>query len=228
MGGSFQLPFVFPFRETLAFDNFQAQDANAGVLQYLRGFEAGADQFCFLWGSSGSGKTHLLKALSHASTTAVYLPLAQLLPHGPASLEGLEHYPLLVLDDVQVLAGDQAWEEQLFQLFNQVHACGAHICMAADRSPTQLPLTLADLRSRLQWSVIFEVQALDDNGRQWVLQQRAHDRGIELKDDVADYIMRRSLRGMSDLLAVLERLDTLSLAEKRRITIPFIRSTFGW
>jgi DnaA family protein len=228
MRGSFQLPFAFSFRETLDFDNFLLQPANAPLLPYLRAFENGPDQFCFLWGAAGSGKTHLLQALSHASESAVYLPLAQLLPHGPESLEGLDQFPLLVLDDLQAVAGQRDWEEQLFQLFNLLHASGGRICMAADASPAQLSLLLADLRSRLQLSVIFEVQGLDEAGRQQVLQQRARARGIELKEEEAAYIMSRSLRGMTDLLAVLERLDTLSLAEKRRITIPFIRSTFGW
>jgi DnaA family protein len=91
-----------------------------------------------------------------------------------------------------------------------------------------LPLALADLRSRLQLSVVFEVQPLDEAGRLEVLLQRAHQRGIELKDDVAAYIMARSPRGMLDLLSVLDRLDMLSLAEKRRVTIPFIRSIFAW
>lgn len=228
MGGSFQLPFAFSFREELDFDSFHATPANAALVHYLQGFGQGADQFCFLWGAAGAGKTHLLQALSHTSSTAVYLPLAQLLAHGPDSLAGLEAFAFLVLDDVQAVAGQRAWEEQLFQLFNALHAQGARICMAADRNPAALPLTLADLRSRLQLSVVFEVQPLDEAGRLAVLLQRARQRGIELKDEVAAYIMSRSPRGMLDLLAVLDRLDTLSLAEKRRITIPFIRGIFNW
>lgn len=228
MTAGFQLPFAFSFGETLDFDSFLTRPGNAALLQYLRGFAQGPDQFCYLWGASGAGKSHLLQALSHASDTAVYLPLAQLREHGAESLEGLEAYRFLVLDDLQAVAGQPVWEERLFALFNHLHANAGRICMAADASPVQLPLQLADLRSRLQLSVVFEVQALDEAGRMEVLQQRAHARGIELKDEVASYIMHHSVRGMRDLLTVLERLDTLALAEKRRITIPFIRSTFGW
>jgi DnaA-homolog protein len=228
MGGSFQLPFAFSFREELNFASFRPTAANAALLHYLQAFEAGSDQFCFVWGAAGTGKTHLLQALSHASSAAVYLPLAQLRLHGPGSLEGLGDFAFLVLDDLQAIAGDSAWEEQLFQLFNALHAQGGRICMAADRNPGALPLQLADLRSRLQLSVVFEVQPLDETGRCDVLVQRAQQRGIELRDDVAAYIMARSPRGLADLLAVLDRLDMLSLAEKRRVTIPFIRGIFGW
>jgi DnaA family protein len=228
MGSSFQLPFAFSFREELNFPSFRATPANAVLLQYLQGFGQGQDQFCFLWGLAGSGKSHLLQALCHDSPDAVYLPLAQLLAHGPHCLEGLDTFRFLVFDDVQVLAGQLEWQERLFQLFNALHAQGGHICLAADRNPAALPLALADLRSRLQLSVVFEVQPLDEAGRLEVLLQRAHQRGIELKDDVAAYIMARSPRGMLDLLSVLDRLDMLSLAEKRRVTIPFIRSIFAW
>jgi DnaA family protein len=228
MGGSFQLPFSFSFREELNFASFLTAPDNAALLHYLQGFGQGEDQFCFLWGAAGSGKTHLLQALCHASATAVYLPLAQLLEHGPQSLDGLDAFSFLVFDDVQLLAGQRAWEERLFQLFNAMHAQRAHICLAADRNPAALPFMLADLRSRLQLSVVFEVQPLDEAGRQQVLLQRAQQRGIELKDEVAAYIMARSPRGMLDLLAVLDRLDMLSLSEKRRVTIPFIRSIFNW
>lgn len=228
MGSSFQLPFAFSFREELNFASFHPTSANAALLQYLQGFGTGKDQFCFLWGMPGSGKTHLLQALCHASATAVYLPLAQLAGHGPRSLDGLDAFAFLVFDDVQAVAGQPEWEERLFQLFNALHARGARICLSADRNPVALPLALADLRSRLQLSVVFEVQPLDEAGRLEVLKQRAHQRGIELKEEVAAYIMARSPRGMLDLLAVLDRLDRLSLAEKRRVTIPFIRSIFDW
>lgn len=228
MRTSFQLPFAFSFREELSFDNFIAGPGNAALLHYLRHFGQEGDQFCFLWGAAGVGKSHLLQALSHASDTAVYLPLAQLAPHGPACLDGLDTCGFLVIDDVQAVAGQRDWEEQLFHLFNALHASGGFICLAADRAPAQLPLLLADLRSRLQLAVVYEVQPLDEAGRLRVLLRCAQQRGIELKEEVAAYLMARSVRGMPDLLAVLDRLDTLSLADKRRITIPYVREIFGW
>lgn len=228
MQASFQLPFAFSFGQERSFDDFQVTPANAALVHYLRGFGSGTDQFCYLWGAAGSGKSHLLQALCNDSSDAVYLPLAQLRPHGPECLDGLGQYRFLVCDDLQAMAGERSWEEQLFGLFNALHASGGHLCVAAECNPAGLPLQLEDLRSRLQLSVIYEVQPLGEAGRLAVLLRRARERGIELKDEVAAYIMTRSPRGMPDLLDVLERLDTLSLAEKRRITIPFIRSIFGW
>jgi DnaA family protein len=158
----------------------------------------------------------------------VYLPLAQLLDYGPATLEGLENFPLLVIDDVQAIAGNTAWEHRLFELFNAVHAGAGHLCLAADQPAAQLPLQLADLRSRLQLCVAFEAHELDDAGKAQVLRQNAAQRGMELKEDAAHYLLLHAARGMHALMNVLDVLDRQSLAEQRRLSIPFIKACMDW
>lgn len=224
---NFQLPFAFSFREAPGFAHFRVTPENAELVAMLRGFEQGPHAFCFLWGAAGSGKTHLLQALSHASDTAVYLPLRELLPHGPACLEGLERVGFLVVDDVDAIAGNAAWEEALFRLFMGLQSLAGKLCMAAEQNPQSLGLALQDLQSRLQLALVYEVKPLDDEARQAVLIARARDRGVELKPEVAAFLLTRSPRGMAELLDMLERLDSLSLAEKRRITIPFVKERFG-
>lgn len=225
---NFQYPFAFSFRDAPGFTRFHLTPENAELVAMLRGFEQGPQAFCFLWGAKGSGKTHLLQALSHASETAVYLPLRDLLPHGPDCLQGLEQVAFLVVDDVDAIAGYPAWEEALFRLLLAWQATGGKLCMAAEHNPQSLALGLKDLQSRLQLALVYEVKPLDDAARQAVLMARARDRGIELKGEVAAFLLTRSPRGMADLLDILEQLDALSLAEKRRITIPFVKERFGW
>lgn len=228
MTAGFQYPFDFAIREELLFSNFVATPANAPLLHFLQ-HSCGADErLAFLWGSFGSGKTHLLQALCQHSEHAVYLPLKQLVEYGPATLDGLESLDMLVLDDLQVVAGKPEWEDRLFQLFNAIHAGTGCLCIAAEQAPAQLPLKLADLRSRLQLCVQFEVQELDDAGKATVLQMNAELRGLELREEVVHFMLLRSSRNLHDLLAVLDRLDKLSLAEQRRLTIPFVKSSLGW
>jgi len=102
------------------------------------------------------------------------------------------------------------------------------LLFAADASVAQLALGLPDLRSRLQLCVQFEIHELDDAGKAQALKENAQQRGLELKDDVAQYILQRSERNLHDLIAVLDCLDTLSLAEQRRITIPFVKAAMQW
>jgi DnaA family protein len=228
MSSVFQYPFDFVIRKELLFSNFVCMADNAPLVHFLRQFMQARERLCFLHGVRGSGKTHLLQALCQHSEHGVYLPLAQLLPYGPATLDDLEQLDLLVLDDVQVIAGNPEWEHKLFELFNAVHAGQGHLCLAADEAPGRLPLQLADLRSRLQLCVPFEVQELDDQHKTEVLRLNAEQRGMELRDDAAQFILLHSSRNLHDLMALLDRLDRLSLAQQRRITIPFMKACLGW
>lgn len=228
MSGAFQYPFAFTIRKEVSFANFVCMEENAALVHFLKNFSTSGARLCLLHGAEGSGKTHLLQALCQHSEQAVYLPLQQLLPFGPATLDGLEGFALLVLDDVQVLAGNTAWEHRLFELFNAVHAGAGRLCLAADRPAAMLPLQLADLRSRLQLCVPFEVQDLDDAHKAQLLRQTAAQRGLELREEVAQYILQRSSRSMRGLLEVLDRLDRQSLAEQRRLTLPFVKACMEW
>jgi DnaA family protein len=225
---AFQYPFAFEIRKELLFGNFLDHGANAAALHFLRHFAEGPERLCYLSGRSGSGKTHLLQALCQQADNALYLPLQQLLAHGPGLLDGLESVDLLLLDDLQVLAGKAEWEQALFRLFNALHAGSGKLCIAAAAGPLQLPLLLPDLRSRLQLCIRFELQEPDDAGKLEVLCQQAAQRGMELKEEVAQFILLRSGRNLHELGAVLERLDTLSLSEQRRLTIPFVKAALHW
>jgi len=228
MSSGFQYPFAFDFHEDYDFASFLPGAANAPLLAYVQQFASNKDPFCVLWGQPGSGKTHLLQALCQAAPSALYLPLKQLKDYGPEVLDGLAGQPLLVLDDLDVVVGERAWEERLFQLCNTALTSQGKVCCASTRSPAALTFTLADLRSRLQLAVTFEVQPIDEATRAILLQQLAKRRGMELKSDVAEYLLSRHQRDLPALIAVLDQLDRSSLAERRRLTIPFIKDQLGW
>jgi DnaA family protein len=109
-----------------------------------------------------------------------------------------------------------------------VQASGGRLCFAATDVLALLPLQLADLRSRLQLCVSYEVVENADAAKALIMRLRAEQRGIELKDEVMQYIMLRNSRNLHDLMAVLDKLDTLSLAEQRRVTIPFVKEIMSW
>jgi DnaA-homolog protein len=228
MTGSFQYPFDFAIQTELLFSNYYTSPANKTLLHYLQHFAHGSERLCYLWGNKGSGKTHLLQALCQDSDRAVYIPLNQMLAYGPHTLDGLETLDTIVLDDLQTIAGHSVWEEKLLELFNAVQVSGGHLCFAAPKQPTQLPLQLADLRSRLQLCVSFEVVENDDAAKAEIMRSRAEQRGIEIKEDVMHYIMLRNSRNLHDLMTILDKLDTSSLAEQRRITIPFVKEIMNW
>lgn len=219
-----QLTLRIGLREGATFANFVAGANAAAVAALMRGDEP----FIYVWGPAGSGKSHLLQAACHGTAaggaTVAYLPLADLGDAGVAVLEGLEQVSLVCLDDLQAVAGDGAWEEALFHLYNRLRESGTRLLVSAEAGPLHCGVMLADLRSRLGWGPVYQLQPLDDAGKLEVLRRHARGRGMELPEEVALYLLRHCPRDMHALCALLERLDQASLAAQRRLTIPFVRA----
>ena len=78
------------------------------------------------------------------------------------------------------------------------------------------------------WGTTFYLTPLSDEEKLQAFKMRALARGIELSNDVLHFIIQRTARDMLTLFECLQSLDTLSLEEKRRVTIPFIKEVFGW
>jgi DnaA family protein len=198
---------------------------NAEVVAALR---APSTAPLWLWGARGTGKTHLLQAMcAAAGDTAAYFPLDRSLALPPDALAGYERTPLLCLDDVDAVAGDLAWERALFRLFNEAADLGSRLIFAAGAAPRQSPWLLEDWRSRAAACIVYQLRELDDGGRIAALQLRAAQRGLQLPDETAEYLLKRMPRDLHSLFEVLDQLDEASLVAQRRLTIPFIRDALA-
>lgn len=122
------------------------------------------------------------------------------------------------------MAGDSAWEQAIFHLFNRVRDRGASLLTAAALSPTTLPFALPDLASRMQWGLCYRLQPLSDSEKEHALTAGAARRGLEMSRETAAYILRHTPRDMESLRTLLDQLDHASLEAQRRLTIPFVRS----
>ncbi len=222
-----QIPLGIQLRDSASFDNF-IPGPNREALAYLWK-QTGQErvQTIYLWGGRGAGKSHLLQAACHemsrCAAASAYIPLQLAAQLSPAVLDGLEGLALVCIDDVQAIAGQQDWETALFHLINRLRDQERQLLVCGDRAPVGLPLQLADLRSRLSWGLVFQLQLLDDEDKVRALQRRARDRGLEMSAAVAAYLLRRCPRDMGSLYSVLARLDHAALAAQRRLTIPFIK-----
>lgn len=214
------------------FDTFYPK-GNEQLLHRLQQVAQGRDGAgLYLWGATGSGKSHLLQAVclqaQQAGVACLFLAARELLAMRPELLRDLGELPLLCLDDVDRLLGNAGWEEQLFHLYNRQRDCGHSLIVAAAAPPRQLPPGLADLRSRFSAMEIYAIQTLADDDKCALLQRAALSRGFALADDVASYILHRSSRDLVSLQKVLNRLDQQSLTEQRLITLPFVKKVMGW
>lgn len=183
----------------------------------------------YLWGDNGAGVTHLLQALCHQAQkyqqSAIYIPLHEF-QEQPAEqmLAGMESMNLICLDELESVSADSLWAEQLFHLFNRSLTSNCKLVFGAQASPAALDTPLADLRSRLSSVLLYKVTKLSDQEITQALVFRARRRGMEMPSSVAQYLVTRYSRDLSDQFRALDKLDQATLVEKRKLTIPFVKS----
>jgi DnaA family protein len=221
-----QIPLALRFEPDQQLEAFHGnEELRALVGAVARGERA---DWLFLAGPPGSGKTHLLIAACAqaraAGRDATYLPLGAMAGRLDEALAGQARAALFCLDGLDAAAGRHEDEVALFHFHNAARAGGATLLYSAAAMPAALPLTLPDLRSRLEQCTRIALEPLDEAGRREVLRQRAARRGLELDEPTLDYLFRRVGRDLGTLGALLDRLDRASLAEQRRLTIPFLKS----
>ncbi len=218
-----QLPLSISIRPSVDFSSFII-GRNGEAVSHLR---TPLDPFIYLWGVSGSGKSHLLQAAclqAHKEgRLPAYLPLQSEQEIDPEMLQGLEGYALVCLDDLERIAGQAVWEGAIFNLFNLLRENGGQLFVSADRPPGDLPIALPDLASRLTWGPCYHLFPLDDEERLELLLTSAERRGMSMSVETASFLLQRTPRDIHFLTLLMDRLDTASLAAQRRLTIPFVR-----
>ena len=225
-----QLTLDLQLRESYTFKNFVVGD-NALAVNMLRQMVLSQDeQQLLIWGGACCGKSHLLQAVcqlsSQQNSTVTYLPLEQLIDYSPDVLDGLENINLVCIDDVQKVEARPIWQEKLFDLINRMREVGNKLLFTSSLPPNELNLQLEDLRSRLNWGPVIQIEYLDDHKKQDALQLRASMKGFELSPQVAAYMLKNYSRDMPALFKKLEHLDQASLQHQRRLTIPFVKAVF--
>ncbi|NIG98823.1 MAG: DnaA inactivator Hda [Serratia symbiotica] len=224
------LPLYLPDDET--FDSFYPGE-NPSLLAAIRSAvcqEHGS--YIYFWSREGGGRSHLLHAtcaeLSQHGKAVGYVPLDKRTYFMPEVLDGMEQLALVCIDNIECIAGDEAWEMAIFNLYNRIlETDHTRLFITGDRPPRQLNLYLPDLASRLDWGQIYKLQPLSDEEKLLALQLRGKLRGFELPEDVGRFLLKRLDREMRTLFMTLNQLDHASITAQRKLTIPFVKETLG-
>lgn len=222
-----QVPLQFEFQSNLTFASFFAGN-NTEIITNLQNLaDDGIEQQIFIWGESGSGKSHLLQACcQHAKATGKDPFFLKFIPDqlpAPQLMEGLEDMELVCFDDIQHVAGHADWETTLFGFYNSHRQNNHKLLLAADCPPKYLPFDLPDLKTRMSWGLTLKIQPLRDDQLIDALTFKAHFLGFDIPPKVGRFLLNHYVHDLPALWLLLEKIDRATLAAQRKLTIPFLK-----
>lgn len=188
----------------------------------------------FIYGGVGLGKTHLVNAIGHQavaqrpSAKIVYLSSESFMNELIGSLRRdrmdefkrkFRNVDLLILDDVQFIAGKERTQEEFFHTFNSLYESHKQIVITSDKFPKEIPGIEDRLRNRFEWGLIADIQPPDMETRVAILQQKAEVEGVLLPHDVAIYLASNIDSNVRELEGSLTRLAAFSSLTKTSLTV---------
>jgi chromosomal replication initiator protein len=182
----------------------------------------------FLYGGAGIGKTHLIQAVGNAvlnnqpGSRVVYVSSEQFLQEFVDALRYKKNTDfadfyrgadVLIVDDVQFLAGKEKIQEEFFHTFNALHQANKQIIISSDKPPRDIPTLEERLRSRFVWGMSIDMQNPDFETRCAIVQTKAHNHSVTLPNDVVDYLATNVQTNIRELEGALNQL--LAFCEMR-------------
>jgi chromosomal replication initiator protein len=189
----------------------------------------------FLFGGTGLGKTHLLHAIGnevlarHPQLRVVYMSAEQWVNEYIADIQEKKFdafrrryrngCDVLLIDDIQFLAGKNASQDEFFHTFNALHEVHKQIVVTADRYPHEIAGLEERLKTRLQWGLVADVQPPEIETRLAILDSKAAEMGCALPIEVSEYLATHVTASVRELEGALVRLSAFSTITREPITI---------
>ncbi len=197
----------------------------------------------FICGGTGLGKTHLMHAIAHRfkesnrDAKILYLSAERFTNE---FISAIQHHKmddfrnrfriqtnLLLVDDVQFLAGREQTQEEFFHTFNALHVGDKQIVLSSDKYPNQLERMEERLVSRFSWGLVADIQVPELETRIAIVRNKAEIEGIEFPDEVALFLAQRIRSNVRELEGVLIRLAAKSSLLNKKIDLAFVESEVG-
>jgi chromosomal replication initiator protein len=186
-----------------------------------------------IYGGVGLGKTHLMHAignfvLEHSDLRIAYVTSEQFTNE---VINGIRYdkmidvrrryrnIDMLLVDDIQFIAGKQATQEEFFHTFNSLYEARKQIVVSSDRYPKEMPEMEERLRSRLEWGLVADIQPYPLEARIAILQDKADREGIAIPNDVAHFVANNIKSNIRELEGSLVRLGAYSQLTGQTITL---------
>jgi chromosomal replication initiator protein len=239
-----QLVFDFPINPKFNFDNFVICNGNNTAFRFAKlMLTDAAMNLLYIYGQSGSGKTHLLHALAGALASRVgrtTLPCISFkeiyeIYQGEYPAEALSKLaerfrdePALLIDDIHLLPDNPHVRSEFWQLFNDFRDASRKIAITGLSPPRDISHLDDHIVSRLLWGLVAKVDISDDESLRMIMKKLAHDRNILLPADAIDYLLIHSRRELPALIDRLEQSHRHALATGRKISLRLVRELFQY
>lgn len=193
----------------------------------------------FIYGGVGLGKTHLMQAIGHEimkqdpKIRVLYAPCERFANEFIGAIQNKKtdefkqkyrNVDVLLIDDIQFLAGKEGTQEEFFHTFNSLHQTNRQIVMTSDRVPQAIPELEARLSSRFVWGMVTDIKNPDLETRTAILKQKCADRRTELTDDVLELIARTFQSNIRELEGGLNQILAYCELEKVQPTVAIIEN----
>jgi chromosomal replication initiator protein len=192
-----------------------------------------------LYGDSGLGKTHLAQAIGietkekYPEKTVLYVNANKFQTQFTDSIRNnnkndfLHFYQMidvLIIDDVHEFSGKEKTQDIFFHVFNHLHQSGKQLILTSDKPPVELQGMEQRLLSRFKWGLSADLQVPDFETRMAILKKKIYNDGIEMRDDVIEYIASNISSNIRELEGALISLLAQSTLNKREITMDLARN----
>lgn len=196
----------------------------------------------FIWGGTGLGKTHLMHAIGNTilkrwpQYQVAYVPSEQFTNEmidairagqTPLFRERYRRIDVLLVDDVHFIANKEGTQEEFFHTFNTLYDAKKQIVITSDRPPHEIPGLQERLVSRFEWGLVTDIQPPDLETRSAILRKKAQEDGIEIDDDVIEYVARNRRTSVRQLEGALIKLLAFSSLTHREISLDMARDALG-
>ncbi len=213
-GSQAQIPFELPVAEQQRREDIVVSASNALAVSMIDAWPQWPGHLTVLAGPVGSGKSHIAKVWA-TTAQALILSAQQLQFLDDEFMEKLSQGTSLLIEDLAEKGID---ETKLFHLLNITRESGAY-CLITSRSwPKQWPLTLNDLRSRVQSAQLVELYEPDDMLLKQVVAKLFTDRQLQVNASVIEYCVLRMERSLGSAVRLVKMMDEIALSQKSTIT----------
>ena len=217
-----QIPINFSFCNAKTLDNYISGE-NKHLIKALKEFaKNNHGKLIYLFGEKSTGKSHLCKAVFDIIEDTKIL----VNQHNFETLSDidLQNINYLILDDFEIILEKGNNEDTLFYYVNEFIISKKSLLISSINSTEQITFTKKDLKSRLTSNLIFNIKEISDERKVEVLKNITEDIGWTIEEKVCQYIMYHYRRDLFFLCNVLKSIDENSLALKKKVTIPFVKS----